>query len=195
MSPSAGTPNTLTRSGKSALAIAFTVLFAVLASLLFQAGPVGTAAADTVSDDPGSGVPEVEGPRVQIRNYARGGPQRLGEDREVGVARVRCLTGTCSVSEVVNARVKVRGQVFEPAEVIAPLIPLQEGEVGEVKVVVPETAIERLGGPRRVGMVALRVKASATLGEETVQKSRVVARGFKLARVAPQGGKGPKDAR
>ncbi len=92
-----------------------------------------------------------------------------------------------------NARVRVGRQVFEPAEVIAPLIPLQEGDVSEVKVVVPETAVEALGGPRRVGMVALRVKTSATLGDQTVQKSRVVARGFKLPRVAPQEGKGPKD--
>ena len=178
---------------KSALAVAFTVLLAITATLLFQTGPAGTAAAGVVTDDPTNELPEVEGPKVQIRNYARG-PQRLGEDRQVGVARVRCITGTCSVTEVVKARVRVMRQVFEPVEVIAPLIPLQAGEVSEVKVVVPEAAVEaveQLGGKRRVGLVALRVKASATLGEETVQKNRVVARGFKLARVAPQGGNRP----
>ena len=191
MTPISNTPN-ISRSRKSALAIAFTVLLAIAATLLFQAGPVGTANAGLVTDDPTNDLPEVEGPRVQIRNYGRG-PERLGDDRTVGVARVRCVVGTCSVSEVVKVRIKVRRQVFEPAEVIAPLIPIQEGEVGEVKVVVPEAAVESLADSRRPGMVALRVKASATLGEETKQKSRVVARGFKLPRVAPQGDKGPKD--
>lgn len=190
MSSNVGTPSKTSKSMKSALAIAFMVVIAMLAAVLYQAGPVGTAAADTVTDDPTNELPElpeVEEPRVQIRNYARG-PQRLGEDRQVGVARVRCVTGTCSVDEVVNARVKVRGRVFEPTEVIAPASPLQAGEVGEVKVVVPEAAVERLGGPRRVGLAAVRVRASATLGDETVRNGRVVARGFKLARTNTQGG-------
>ena len=192
MTPISNTPN-ISRSRKSALAIAFTVLLAIAATLLFQAGPVGMANAGVVTDDPTNDLPEVEGPRVQIRNYARG-PERLGDDRTVGVARVRCLTGVCSV-QAEKVRLRGRGQAFQPAEVIAPLIPLQEGEVGEVKVVVPEAAVESLADSRRPGMVALRVKASATLGEVTKQKSRVVARGFKLPRVAPQGDKGPKDPR
>lgn len=186
MTPESRTPDTLSRSAKAALATALAVLFAVVTGLLFQAGPVGTAAAGAVSDDPTNELPEAEGPRVQIRNYARG-PQRLGEDRQVGVARVRCVVGTCQVS-VVNSRIRVRRQAFQPAEVIAPMVQFQAGEVGKVELVVPEAAVELLGGPRRVGMAGVRVRASATLGDETVNRGRVVKRGFKLAREKPQKG-------
>lgn len=143
------------------------------------------------ADDPVPPGPTETTPQVRIANYS---PfvQKLDSDRVVNVANVRCVVGTCSINSATKARVLVRGRTFGPVTLNYPTATFEAGSTVEVSVVLPEAAVERLGGPRRVGRVLLRVKASATVGELTTTRERTVSRGFRIGKV-PNGPKWGED--
>lgn len=159
-------------------------LAAVVAFAVALVGGGGFASAD---DPPADGT-ATEAPKVRIASYS---PffQKVGDDWVIKVAKVRCVVGTCQVNEVTKARAYVRGKKFPlSAELTYPTEPIEAGQTGEVTAVLPAAAVERLGGPRRVGRVWLRIKATATLGEQSKVQARAVSRGFRLGKV-------PKESR